>query len=182
MSSNFNTTEKLHARKQNVNFFAAEGLLVDAHVRGEGTAGRASRSLRHGFTLVELMVVIVIIGLLAGAVTMSVRSYLVAGKQSIAKLEIAKICQALDTFYAAYDRFPSNEEGVEILAAPSEKFVEGLINKVPLDPWRNAYEYNQPGRNGPYEVICYGADGSEGGEGADKDMTSDDLDDEAKAN
>ena len=128
-----------------------------------------------GFTLVELMVVIVIIGLLAGAVTVATRNYLIAGKQSVAKLEISNICQALDTYYAAYDRYPSNDEGLEILTRPSEKFAEGLLSKVPRDPWGHPYEYIQPGRNCPYEVICYGADGREGGEGVDQDLCSRDL-------
>jgi general secretion pathway protein G len=118
------------------------------------------------------MVVIVIIGLLAGAVTMGVRSYLVSGKQSVAKLEIANICQALETYYSAYDRYPSNDEGLRVLTLPSAKFVDGLLSKVPRDPWGHEYQYNQPGRNRPYEVICFGADAREGGTGADADLTS----------
>jgi len=124
------------------------------------------------------MVVIVLIGLLAGAVTLATRSYLVSGKQSVAKLEISKICEALDTFYAVYDRYPTNDEGLEVLAEPSEKFEDGLLNKVPLDPWSNPYEYVHPARDAAYEVISYGADGREGGEGADRDLSSRDLDDE----
>lgn len=135
---------------------------------------------RAGFTLVEVMVVIVIIGLLAGAVSMGVRSYLVAGKQSVAKMEIANICQALDTFYSTFDRYPTNDEGINILTTPSEKFVDGLLSKKPRDPWGNQYQYNSPGRGGPYEVICYGADGREGGEGAERDLSSDELDVERK--
>jgi general secretion pathway protein G len=128
-----------------------------------------------GFTLVELMVVIVIIGLLAAAVSMGVRSYLVKGKQNVAKMEIANICQALDTYYAAHDAYPSNEEGIEILTRPSSQFVDGLLTKMPRDPWGNAYQYNQPGRTRPYEVICFGADAREGGTGADMDISSDSL-------
>jgi len=133
-----------------------------------------------GFTLVELMVVIVLIGLLAGAVTLATRSYLIAGKQAVAKLEISKICQAIDTYYAAYDRYPSNDEGLEVLARPSEKFDEALLSKMPVDPWGNPYEYIQPGQGVPYEVISYGADGREGGDGADRDISSRDLGDQAR--
>lgn len=135
----------------------------------------ASRRRRAAFTLVELMVVIVIIGLLAGAVTLGVRSYLIAGKQNVARMEISKICQALDTFYTAYDRYPSNEEGLEILAQPSDKFADRILNKVPQDPWGHPYQYNNPGRDSPYEVISYGADAREGGDGADQDLVSWDL-------
>ena len=127
---------------------------------------------RVAFTLVELMVVIVIIGLLAGVASVSVRSYMVRGKQGVAKLEIAKLSEALGTFYTAYDRYPTIEEGLEILSSPSDQFSDGLLDRVPLDPWGNPYEYNQPGRNGAFEVICYGADASEGGTGANQDITS----------
>ena len=135
---------------------------------------RFSRPL-HGFTLVELMVVIVIIGLLAGAVTASVRSYLVRGKQSVAAMEIAKICQALDTYYTVLDNYPTTDQGIAALAEKSDAFPDGLLNKIPKDPWKNAYIYQQPGRDGPYEVLSYGADNQEGGEGADKDITSADV-------
>jgi general secretion pathway protein G len=133
--------------------------------------------LRRAFTLVELMVVIVLIGLLAGAVSLGVRGYLITGKQNIARMEVAKIGQALETFYTAYDRYPANDEGLESLVRPSDKFPDGVLNKTPRDPWGRAYQYNQPGRSGPYEVISYGADGREGGEGADSDITSADLSD-----
>lgn len=135
------------------------------------------RRRRPAFSLVELMVVIVIIGLLAGAATVAVRSYLIRGKQGVAKMEIAKICQAIDTFYAEYDRYPSNDEGIDVLATPSDEFTDGLLTQVPEDPWGNAYEYLNPGRDTPYEVICYGADGREGGDGAQKDLSSTDLTD-----
>jgi general secretion pathway protein G len=123
------------------------------------------------------MVVIVIIGLLAGAVTIGVRSYLIAGKQSVARMEISKICQALDTYYSVFDKYPSTEEGIAVLAEKNEKLADALLSKLPTDPWGRPYEYMQPGRKNAYEVICYGADGREGGEGADRDMTSDNLSD-----
>jgi general secretion pathway protein G len=121
------------------------------------------------------MVVIVIIGLLAGAVTISVRSYLIRGKQSVAQLEIAKICQALDTYYSQFDRFPTNDEGISALVEKSEAFPDGLLNKVPVDPWGHQYEYIYPGRETPYEVLCYGADHQEGGTGADRDLSNVDV-------
>lgn len=127
----------------------------------------------HGaFTLVELMVVIVIIGLLAGAATMSVRSYLIRGKQSVARMEIAKIGQALDTYYTAYDKYPTTDQGLRVLVEESTEFPDGLMNKVPKDPWGNDYAYVQPGRDAAYEVVSYGADKQEGGDAANRDITS----------
>lgn len=139
---------------------------------------RYSQATRGGFTLVELMVVVLIIGMLAGAVTLGVRSYMISGKQNVARMEISKICTALETYYAAYDRYPRNDEGLQVLTEPSDKFADGLLSKLPKDPWGHEYEYNQPGSSGPFEVICYGADHREGGEGADKDLSSEDLSDD----
>jgi general secretion pathway protein G len=139
------------------------------------SAVTGTRPRRAGFSLPELMVVIVIIGLLAGVATVSVRSYLVRGKQNIAKMEIAKICEALDAFYSHFDRYPTAEEGIAVLAAKTADFPDGLLNKVPNDPWGNPYEYVVPGGNGPYEVICYGGDHRQGGSGGDTDISSVDL-------
>lgn len=138
-------------------------------------AQRQRLSARSGFSLVELMVVIVIIGLLASVVTFSVRSHLIRSKQNVAKLEISKISQAIETFYASYDRYPTNEEGLLILTTPSDEFPEGLLTFTPSDPWGHAYEYLAPGRSHAYDIICYGADHREGGTSADKDIRSDEL-------
>jgi general secretion pathway protein G len=114
--------------------------------------------------------------LLAGAVAVGTRQYIISGKRAVAKLEISRICQALDTFYTAYDRFPTNDEGIEVLAQPSEKFAAALLSEVPKDPWGRLYEYIHPGRDTAYEVLSFGADGREGGTGADGDISSTALD------
>lgn len=137
--------------------------------------GRLREQWRPAFTLVELMVVIVIIGLLAGAATMSVRSYLVRGKQSVAKMEISKIAQALDTYYTAYDKYPTTDEGLRSLVEESQEFPDGLINKIPKDPWGSDYVYQQPGRDSAYDILSYGADKQEGGDGANRDVTSSEV-------
>ena len=146
---------------------------VVRNFRGRNFRGRNFRG--RGFSLVEIMVVLVIIGLLASVVTVNVRHYLIKGKQNAARSEIASICLALDTYYAALDRYPSNDEGLAVLSRSSDKLPEPLLQQSPVDPWGRPYQYNQPGREAAYEVISYGADGREGGEDADGDIFSWDL-------
>ena len=140
-----------------------------------GLDGAPRHRQSSGFTLVELLVVMVIIGMLASLVVFKTRSYLIASKRNAAKAEIAKIVQAVESFYAAHDRYPTNDEGLEILASGTDVFPDGLLNKVPSDPWSNPYQYNSPGQSSPFEVICLGADGREGGEQAAGDISSDHL-------
>ena len=121
------------------------------------------------------MVVLVIMGLLAGLVTIGVRGRMILAKQNAAKTELATIRDAIETFYTVEGRYPSSEEGIDVLVARTDKIPEPLLSTMPLDPWSNRYAYNAPGRNGPFEIICLGADGREGGEGADEDLSSDRL-------
>lgn len=136
--------------------------------------GRPAR-VRRGFSLVEVMVVLVIIGLLAGVVTVNVRAYLLKARQTTARQEIASICQALGTFYATHGRYPTNEEGLGALTRPTDRLPEPLLSGRPVDPWDHPYQYLSPGSTGPFEVVCYGADARPGGEGLDADISSDDL-------
>lgn len=139
-------------------------------------ADRKNRRRTRGFTLVELIAVILIIGMLATVVAFRTRSYMIVSKQNAAKLDVSRMVQAVDTFYATHDRYPNNEEGLDVLTQKDAAFAEGILKAIPLDPWKRAYQYNSPGVNSAYEVICLGADGREGGEGADRDISSDDLD------
>jgi len=135
---------------------------------------RRARRTR-GFSLIEFTVVLALIGLLAGIVTISVRPMLTRGKQNAARAEIASICQALEQFYSIYGRYPTNDEGLPALRKSTDRIPDPLLTQDPKDPWNRQYQYNQPGRAGPYEVICFGADGREGGTGADADIVSWDL-------
>ena len=147
---------------------------------GDGSERAHSRKRKRGarsaFSLMELMVVIVILGLLAGLVVAKTRSYIVLSKQNSARVEIAKIREAVESYYAVYGRYPTNEEGIRVLVEPSPRFPEGLLNKIPKDPWGNPYVYNNPGKEAAYDLICYGADGREGGEGADMDLRDGETD------
>jgi len=144
---------------------------------GSGGDNGAGQRQRKGFSLVEVMIVIVIMGLLAGVVTVNVQGYLTRAKQNTARSEIATIVKALDTYYGAYSKYPDNNEGIAALPRASDRIPESLLKSEPVDPWGHPYQYNSPGVNGPYDVICYGADGREGGQGADADITSNSLSD-----
>ena len=128
---------------------------------------------RRAFSLVELMAVLALMALLASIVTVSVRPLLSRGKQNAARTEISNICSALESFYSVEGRYPTNDEGLAQLAQKTERIPEPLLAGLPVDPWGRPYQYLQPGRNNrPYEVISYGADGREGGQGADADICS----------
>lgn len=118
---------------------------------------------RNAFSLMELIVVMVIIGLLAGITGVAVRSQLAAAKRNAAKAQIAELVKSIETFYADQGRYPSNEEGLMILRQPTENYPEGFIKKIPVDPWKRPYVYKYPGAEDRFEVVCLGGDGREGG-------------------
>lgn len=114
-----------------------------------------------GFSLIEVMVVVVIIGMLAGAVALKVGDYMDAAKVNRAKSDISVIVSAVEAFYLTSSRYPSNEEGLTKLP---------LKNRI--DPWGNEYQYNSPGQDEPFEVFSFGADGRDGGEDINADIYS----------
>jgi len=122
------------------------------------------------FTLVELMVVVVIIGILATVVTVSVNDYLIKGKQSAAKAEIAQISNALQLFYTEFDRYPDNNEGLALLQKSTAAHPHGILQGDLLDPWNHAYVYVYPGLHVAFDLCSYGANGQAGGTGADEDL------------
>ena len=134
-----------------------------------------TRAKRSGFTLVELMVVVVIVGIMATVVTVSVTDYLVTGKQNATRNEIAQIKSALELFYTEFDRYPTNDEGLAILVKPTSRHPNGILQGDLLDPWTNPYLYIYPGVHGTYDIVSYGANKVEGGTGADEDIKSWDL-------
>lgn len=131
-----------------------------------------NRRLRPAFTLVELMVVVVILGVLATVVTVSVTDYLVKGKQNATRSEIAQISNALQLFYTEFDRYPDNEEGLALLKKSSPTHLHGILQGDLLDPWGHEYIYVYPGLHGAFDVCSYGANGQEGGTGPDMDICS----------
>jgi general secretion pathway protein G len=123
------------------------------------------RSSRKAFSLVEVMIVVVIIGLMAGLVTYATTGYLERAKKQRARSDVATYAGAVDSYYLAHGYYPDNREGLKALAP---EFIKVLQN----DPWGHPYQYVQPGKNNPYDIICYGADGKEGGTGADADISN----------
>lgn len=132
----------------------------------------AGQSKHRAFTLVELMVVVVIIGVLSTVVTVSVRDYLVSAKQNVARSEIATIRNALELFFMETDRYPTNDEGLAILKRKTPEHPGGILTNDLKDPWHREYIYIYPGAHGPFDLLSFGADGQEGGTGADMDITS----------
>jgi general secretion pathway protein G len=134
-----------------------------------------SVSDKRGFTLVELLVVMVIIGLLAALVGPRLFPKLGKGKQAAAKAQIELLGQALDQFRLDTGRYPSTQEGLNALSVNPgiEKWDGPYLRKVlPNDPWNRPYQYQSPGTHGEYDLFSYGRDGSPGGEGEDQDVTS----------
>ena len=118
-----------------------------------------------GFTLVELMVVIVIIGLLATVVIINVMPATDKAAATKAKADVSTLEQGVEMFRLNKMRYPSAAEGLQAVTA------EGYVKRLPKDPWGNDYRYAAPGRNGrQFEIYSYGADGREGGEGQDADI------------
>jgi len=119
------------------------------------------------------MVVIVILGILATTVTVSVRDYLITGKQNAAKQEMAQITSGLELFYMENNRYPTNDEGLALLLERTERHPDGLLRGGDLnDPWNHPYQYVCPGLHGSFDLVCHGADGLEGGTGASADINS----------
>lgn len=122
---------------------------------------------RNGFTLVELMVVILIIGLLATIVIINVMPATDQAAVTKARADIATLESGVEMYRLKHMNYPSGGNGLQLLVE------ERLIKRLPKDPWGNSYRYSAPGRDGrDFEIISYGADGREGGEDEDADIAS----------
>ena len=136
-----------------------------------------SRKHLSGMTLIEILVVLVLIGVVLGIVGGNFIGRGEKAKADAAKIEIGQIGQTLDLFKLEVGRYPTSQEGLQALisAPPGVTNWNGPYWKkteVPKDPWGNEYKYAAPGQHGPYDLISLGADGKEGGEGPNKDITN----------
>ena len=133
---------------------------------------------RAGFTLLEILIVVVIIGILAGIVLPRFIGQTDVARANAAKAEMRSLMTALELFKTNYSRYPTNNEGLKALVErptgvnswPEGGFLDQAV--VPTDPWNHPYVYTQPGAHGPYDITCYGADGQQGGDGPNADIVS----------
>ncbi len=136
----------------------------------------AAQRAQGGFTLMELLLVLVIVGLLAAVVGPTLYQRIQPAKEAAARVQIENFAVALDSFLVDVGRYPGTQEGLAALRAQpagAERWHGPYLKKeLPLDPWGQPYLYRAPGRSGGYEIISYGADGREGGEGENADINS----------
>ncbi|MCA0357510.1 MAG: type II secretion system major pseudopilin GspG [Proteobacteria bacterium] len=138
---------------------------------------RRRRARRAGFTLVEMMVVIVILGLLATVVAINVLPNQEKAMKGKARADVSVLEQALESYRLDNFAFPTTEQGLSALVTPPAGLTQvdryregGYIRRLPKDPWGNDYQYRAPGAHGAIDVYSFGADGREGGEGKDADI------------
>ena len=135
---------------------------------------RAAYRPRSGFTLLEMLVVLVIVGLLSAYVAPRFFAQVGRSEIKVAKAQIEAFGKALDQYRLDVGRYPTTEQGLAALvAAPDQsgRWQGPYLSKaVPLDPWGNRYGYFSPGKQGEYEIFAYGRDGKPGGQGDDADI------------
>lgn len=137
---------------------------------------RAARANQRGFTLLELLVVMVIIGLLAGIVAPQYFAQIGKSNAKVARAQIESFGQALDQYRLDVGQYPTSEQGLVALRQAPQQVVRWqgpyLKRDVPDDPWGRAYLYRRPGQHGEYDLLSLGADGQPGGDGEAADVTS----------
>jgi general secretion pathway protein G len=137
------------------------------------------KTYQAGFTLIEVMIVIVIMGIMASLIVPKIMGRPDEARVVASKQDIASILQALKLYRLDNQRLPSTEQGLQALVTkpssppvPSNWKSDGYLDRLPKDPWGNPYQYLSPGLNGDIDVFSFGSDGAIGGEGNDADIGS----------
>ena len=143
---------------------------------------KLQRRTQGGFTLIEIMVVVVILGILAALVVPQVMSRPDQAKVTVAKGDIKAIAAALDMYKLDNFSYPSTQQGLDALVSkpsgnpqPRNWNADGYLKRLPKDPWGNDYQYLAPGTKGAYDLFSYGADGKPGGSELNADIGNWDL-------
>lgn len=140
---------------------------------------KARLNKQTGFTLLELLVVLVILGVLAAAIAPRFLGRDEAARVTVAKANLRNIANILETYRLDNQQYPSTDQGLEALVNKPEGAKNwnsaGYLQKIPKDPWGNDYLYLSPGANGPYDLLSLGADAVEGGSDYAADISAEDL-------
>lgn len=141
------------------------------------TGCRLPALVQRGFTLIELMVVLVIIGVLAALIVPNVLDRADDARSTAARTDVTNVMQALKLYRLDNQRYPTSEQGLQALinkptTAPLPLNWRPYLEKLPNDPWGRPYQYLNPGVKGEIDVMSFGADGQSGGEGKDADIGS----------
>ena len=126
-------------------------------------------ALQRGFTLIEIMVVVIILGILVSLIAPNIFGVLDDAEVTATRVQMRNLEVALDTYRMNHSRYPTTDQGLEALINPPGR-QRGYIDSIPKDSWNNEYQYRSPGLNGDYDLYSLGRDGQEGGEGIDADI------------
>ncbi|MGO1501700.1 MAG: type II secretion system major pseudopilin GspG [Marinobacter sp.] len=131
-----------------------------------------------GFTLIEIMVVMVILGLLVAIVAPNIMGRSDQAKVTVAETQLTNISKALDIYRLDNSHYPSTQQGLDALKSkptgspePKNWSPDGYMKNIPQDPWSNDFQYVSPGTEGAYDLYSYGSDGQEGGDGDAADIS-----------